>query len=88
MALEILSHAEGGYPQAAAFLAAQARRRKPDRHIMAQGVCYTTRRGLVAINDARTPEKDPPDLQLSVGNLVRLAFPPQAENAPRQLALL
>ncbi len=87
VALEILSHKEGGYPQACAFLASQVRRRPPDRSVLPQGVCYTTRRAVIAINDARTPEKDPPDLQLSVNRLVRLAFPPLSESAPRQLAL-
>jgi hypothetical protein len=88
VALEILTHKEGRYAQACAFLASQARRRPRARIILPQGIAYTRRQGAIVINDARTPEKDPPDLQLSIGQLVRLAFPPRSENAPRQLALL
>lgn len=87
MAFDILSHKEGGYPQACAFLASQARRRPPEQSFLPQGVCYTTARGVIVINDSQTPEKDPPDLQLSVNRLIRLAFPPLSESAPRQLAL-
>lgn len=86
VALEILAHEEGGYPQACAFLASQARRRPTERNVLPQGVSFTLRQGVIVINDALTPDKDPPACQLPVNRLVRLAFPPLSERAPGQLA--